>query len=56
MELNRGLLNDATERGLLSEQQAEQLWQFLCERGKDTPSFRFTYILYRNKHFQQFIG
>ena len=46
MELNRGLLNDATERGLLSEQQAEQLWQFLCERGKDTPSFRFTHILY----------
>ena len=46
MELNRGLLNEATERGLVSEQQAEQLWQFLCERGKDTPSFRFTHILY----------
>jgi hypothetical protein len=46
MELNRGLLHEATERGLLSEQQTEQLWQFLCERGKDTPSFRFTHILY----------
>jgi len=46
MELNRGLLNEATERGLVSEQQAEQLWQFLCEREKDTPSFRFTHILY----------
>jgi hypothetical protein len=46
MELNRGLLKDATEKGLLSEQQAEQLWQFLCERGKDTPSFHFTHILY----------
>ena len=46
MELNRSLLKDAAERGLLSEQQAEQLWQFLCERGKDTPSFRFTHILY----------
>jgi hypothetical protein len=46
MELNRGLLNEATERGLVSEQQAEQLWQFLYEREKDTPSFRFTHILY----------
>ena len=46
MELNRGLLNEATERGLVSEQQAEQRWQFLYEREKDTPSFRFTHILY----------
>jgi hypothetical protein len=46
MELNRGLLNEATERGLVSEQQAEQLWRFLYEREKDTPSFRFTHILY----------
>jgi hypothetical protein len=46
MELNRGLLKDATQRGLLSEQQAEQLWQFLCEHEKDRPSFHFTHILY----------
>lgn len=46
MELNRGLLKDAAERGLLSEQQAERLWQFLREHQKDTPSFRFTHILY----------
>jgi len=46
MELNRGLLKDATEKGLLNERQAEQLWEFLSERGKDTPSFRFTHILY----------
>ena len=46
MELNRGLLKDATQEGLLSEQQAERLWQFLREHEKDTPSFRFTHILY----------
>ncbi|AGX86299.1 hypothetical protein [Candidatus Symbiobacter mobilis] len=46
MELHRSLLKDATENGLLSEQQAEQLWQFLAERGKDTPSFSFTHVLY----------
>lgn len=46
MELNRGLLKDATQKGLLSEQQAERLWQFLREHEKDTPSFRFTHILY----------
>lgn len=46
MELNRGLLRDATKRGLLSEQQADQLWQFLQEIPEDTPSFRITHILY----------
>jgi hypothetical protein len=46
MELNRGLLRDATKRGLLSEQQADQLWQFLQEIHEDTPSFRITHILY----------
>lgn len=46
MELNRSLLRDATENGLISEQQANQLWKFLSERGKDTPSFRFTHVLY----------
>lgn len=46
MELNRGLLKAATAKGLLSEPQAEQLWRFLLESGKDTASFRFTHILY----------
>jgi hypothetical protein len=46
MELNRSLLKDATENGLISEQQAQQLWEFLSVRRKDTPSFRFTHILY----------
>jgi len=46
MELNRSLLKEATESGLISEQQAERLWEFLNERNKDTPSFRTTHILY----------
>lgn len=46
MELNRGLLKDAVDSGLISEQQSEQLWKFLSERGKEIPSFRFTHILY----------
>ncbi len=46
MELNRSALKEAVERGLVSDSQAEQLWAFLAERGMDTPSFRFTHILY----------
>lgn len=46
MELNRHLLKEAANNGLISEPQAEQLWSFLSERGKDTPSFRVTHILY----------
>jgi len=46
MKINRALLQDATERGVLSASQAEQLWQFLDERSAATPGFRFTHILY----------
>ncbi|PKO78141.1 MAG: DUF2157 domain-containing protein [Betaproteobacteria bacterium HGW-Betaproteobacteria-13] len=46
MELNRGLLKDATAKGLITEQQAEHLWAFLLKQGSDTPSFRATHILY----------
>jgi hypothetical protein len=46
MELNRGHLQDATKRGLLTEQQADQLWNFLRESSEETPSFRVTHILY----------
>jgi hypothetical protein len=46
VDLNRSLLKEAAENGLISEQQADQLWKFLGERGKDTPSFRFTHVLY----------
>lgn len=46
MELTPGILKSATDNGLITELQAEQLWKFLKERGQDTPSFRFTHILY----------
>lgn len=46
MEVNRGLLDEAAEQGVISEQQAGRLWEFLGERAKDTPRFRFTHILY----------
>ncbi|MEX1215549.1 DUF2157 domain-containing protein [Saccharospirillum sp.] len=46
MELNRSLLKEAAGIGLISEQQADQLWKFLGERGKAAPSFRFTHVLY----------
>ena len=46
MEVTRGLLKSASENGLITELQAEQLWEFLSQRGQDTPSFRFTHILY----------
>ena len=46
MELNQGLLKEAAREGLISEQQAQQLWLFVRARQVDTPSFRFTHILY----------
>jgi hypothetical protein len=46
MEMNRKDLEAASQHGLLTAMQAEQLWQFMAERRKDTPSFRFTHILY----------
>lgn len=46
MDLKRSQLNEAAEDGLISPQQADKLWAFLSERGMDTPSFRFSHILY----------
>jgi hypothetical protein len=46
MQLNRPHLDEAAKQGLISEIQAENLWQFLSERNADTPSFRTTHILY----------
>jgi hypothetical protein len=46
MEINRALLQDAAEQGVLSAPQVERLWQFLSERGRATPGFRMTHILY----------
>jgi len=46
MEINRESLKEAAAKGLVTELQAEQLWQFISDRHKDTPSFHFTHILY----------
>lgn len=46
MELNRQILKEATEQGLIKDPQAELLWQFLCERQKEIPGFHVTHILY----------
>lgn len=46
MDLKRSALKDATAVGVLTEAQAERLWQFLSERARDTPGFRVTHILY----------
>lgn len=46
MELKRNLLKEAVDEKLITEQQAQQLWDFLSERSQDTASFRFTHILY----------
>jgi hypothetical protein len=46
MHVNRHQLQAASAKGLLTEQQAEQLWRFLGEQGEHTPGFRFAHILY----------
>lgn len=46
MKLNRSLLEEAVAEGLISGQQAAQLWNFLHTRTADTPGFRTTHILY----------
>lgn len=46
IRLSRTTLNEAAQNGVLSSEQAEQLWTFVSERAHDSPSFRFTHILY----------
>lgn len=46
MEVNRGLLKQATDQGVLGEEQAERLWAFLTAHTKDQPRFHVTHILY----------
>ncbi len=46
MNLTRAHLDEAAQRGVIAPEQAEALWAFLSERTADTPSFRFTHILY----------
>jgi len=46
MKLTRQNLTEAASSGLISPDQAEQLWAFLITENRDTPGFHFTYILY----------
>jgi hypothetical protein len=46
MQINRSHLDDAARQGLITPDQAGALWAFLSARAADTPSFRFTHILY----------
>ncbi len=46
MKISRENLRQATAKRIVTELQAEQLWEFLSDIRKDTPSFHFTHILY----------
>jgi len=46
MEINRKMLAEAANAGVLESGQDEALWSFLSEKTKDQPSFRVTHILY----------
>ncbi|HKB59916.1 MAG TPA: hypothetical protein VKC56_07730 [Gallionellaceae bacterium] len=46
MKINRVHLDEAAQRGIITAGQAGALWAFLSERTADSPSFRFTHILY----------
>lgn len=46
MRITRPDLDTATEQGLISARQAEDLWRFLREQGRDLPGFRFAHVLY----------
>lgn len=50
MHIHRGLLQQASEQGLISAQQVQPLWDFLSEHERhqahEQPGFRATHILY----------
>lgn len=46
MKLTRQNLTEAAFSGLISPDQAEQLWAFFKAKNSDTPGFHFTHILY----------
>ncbi|MBU2953083.1 DUF2157 domain-containing protein [Marinobacter sp. F3R08] len=46
MELKRSVLDQATRDEIITKEQADQLWALFSEHGQQTPSFRFTHILY----------
>lgn len=46
MNVTRADLEEAARKGVIAPGQADALWAFLSGRTADTPSFRFTHILY----------
>ena len=46
MDLNRTILQEAVTRGIISQNQADRVWQLSSEHAQQTPGFRFTHILY----------
>lgn len=46
MNLDRPSLDAAVARSILTGDQADELWKFLRDSGKDTPGFRFAHVLY----------
>jgi len=46
MNIGRDDLRSAAKKGILSEEQAESLWNFLSEEMREVPSFRMAHILY----------
>jgi hypothetical protein len=46
MHITRVVLDEATARGVLSEEQSVALWTFLAERERETPTFKPAHILY----------
>ena len=46
MHITRAILTQAAERGVLSEEQSDALWDFLATRVAETPSFKPAHILY----------
>ncbi|MBZ8142255.1 DUF2157 domain-containing protein [Rubrivivax gelatinosus] len=46
MRITRAELDDAAGSGLISLQQANELWQFLAARQRETPGFKPAHILY----------
>ncbi|WP_192036244.1 DUF2157 domain-containing protein [Halomonas sp. YLGW01] len=46
MDVQRHQLEKAAKAGVIREEQAGPLWEFLLAQGEDTPRLRFTHILY----------
>ena len=46
MDINRQVLRDAVQQGVLSDAQADRLWAFVGTHAAATPGFHITHTLY----------